>query len=239
MESRGLLRTMPPMPPSRLAWSILLLLPLSGCCTLARFFCGPDTTPWVSVRFETPRLAVMTLLEALRRDDPEIVCLSFSQEYRKRLKMDVLTVGLVWPRVREENPGLHVAGYAEVPEPTRIGADRAHVTIDVAGHQVEIELVRECWWELRYVRPDGTPGEPGEIVSSFDGLARIEPVDDRDHDRSRLVLRPLPFDHEGLPNSRDESGHLIASGVTLDALEYVALTKKWKIDDVRLVPGSG
>jgi hypothetical protein len=70
-------------------------------------------------------------------------------------------------------------------------------------------------------------------------LARIEPVDDRDHDRSRLVLRPLPFDHEGLPNSRDESGHLIASGVTLDALEYVALTKKWKIDDVRLVPGSG
>jgi hypothetical protein len=225
---------MPPMPPSRLALTVLLVLPLSGCCTLARFFCGPDTTPWVSVRFETPRLAVSTLLEALRRDDPEIVYLSFSVDYRKRVGMDVLTIRKVWPRVREENPGLHVAGYAEVPDPTRIDTDHARVTIDAAGHQVKIELVRECWWELRYVRPDGTPGTPGERVASFDGLARIEAVEDPDHDRSRFVSQ-LVFNHEGLPNTRDESGRLIASGVPLDAIEYAALTYKWKVDNVRLL----
>jgi len=213
---------MPPMPPSRLALSVLLLLPLSGCCTLARFFCGPDTTPWVSVRFETPRLAVSTLLEALRRDDPEIVYLSFSVDYRKRVGMDMSTVVYVWPRVREENPGLHVAGYAEVPEPTLLDADHARVTIDVAGHQVEIKLVRECWREVRYARPNGTPGEPLlPPVPSFDGLARIEAIGDLDHDRSRLVLQPLVFDHEGLRT------------LTLDDIEHVALTHKWKIDNVR------
>src|SRR5262245_17230718 len=191
---------MPPMPPSRLAWSVLLLLPLSGCCTLARFFCGPDTTPWVSVRFETPRLAVQTLLEALRRDDPEIVYVSFSQAYQRHYAIDKMTFVTIWPRIREENRGLHVAGYAEVPDPTRIDADHARVTIDVVGRQVEIKLVRECWWELRYVRPDGTPGEPGARVPSFSGWAGIEPVEDRDHDRSRLVIQPLVFDHEGLPS---------------------------------------
>jgi hypothetical protein len=214
---------MPPMPPSRLALSVLLLVPLSGCCTLARFFCGPDTTPWVSVRFETPRLAVQTLLEALRRDASQIVYTSFSQRYLKELGVDLLTWDVMWPRIREENPGLHVAGYAEVPEPRRLDTDHYCVTIDVHGKQVDITLVRECWWELRYVRPDGTPGEPGRRVSSFDGWARIETVDDPDHDRSRLVLAPLVFDHEGLPK------------VTLDDLEHAALTRKWKVDKVRLL----
>ena len=212
---------MPPMPPSRLALSVLLLMPLSGCCTLARFFCGPDTTPWVSVRFETPRLAVSTLLEALRRDDPEIVCLSFSQAYMKRLKVDMTTIVVAWPRVREENPGLHVAGYAEVPEPTCRDADHARVTIDVVGHQVEIELVRECWWEVRYTRPNGTPGEPSGLVSSFDGWARVEKIEDPNHDCSVLDVRPLAFNHEGVPE------------LTLADIEHVALTHKWKIDNVR------
>ena len=214
---------MPPMPPIRLAWSVLLLLPLSGCCAMARFFCGPDTTPWVSVRFETPRLAVMTLLEALRRDDPEIACLSFSLDYRRRLGVDMLTVVALWEQIREQNPGLHVAGYAEVPEPTRINADQAQVTIDVYGKQIEIQLVRESWWEVRYVRPNGTAGDDSEPVASFNGLALVERIDDPDHDRSRLVLRPLVFDHEGLPS------------VSLGDIEHAALTRKWKVNDVKLL----
>src|SRR5688572_13889449 len=115
----------PPMPPSRLLL-FALVLPLSGCCSLARFFCGPDTTPWVSVRFETPRLAVMTLLEALRRDDPEIVYVSFSQRYQRHHAIDVTTFKILWPRIREENQGLlFLAGYAQVPEPSRLGPDHA------------------------------------------------------------------------------------------------------------------
>ena len=215
---------MPPMPPTSLSLSVLLLLPLSGCCSLSRFFCGPDTTPWVSVRFETPRLAVQTLLEALRRDDPEIVCLSFSLAYRKQLGFDMLIARRMWPTIREQNPGLHVAGYAEVPEPTRIDADRACVTIDVEGHQIGIQLVRECWSEVRYTRPQGMPaGEQNLPVPSFDGWASVERIDDPNHDRSRLVLRPLTFDHEGLPS------------VTLGDIEHAALTHKWKINDVQLL----
>ena len=214
---------MPPMPPSRLPLFVLLLLPLSGCCAMARFFCGPDTTPWVSVRFETPRLAVQTLLEALRRDDPEIVCLSCSVAYRKQLGFDFMTAPVAWPRIREQNPAMHLAGYAEVPEPTRIGADRAQVTIDVEGYQIGIKLVRECWREVRYVRPNGTSGDVSESVASFEGLARVERIDDPGRDRSRLELRPLTFDHEGLPS------------VTLGDIEYAALTRRWKIDYVQLL----
>ena len=135
----------------------------------------------------------------------------------------MLTVKALWPRIVEQNPGLHVAGYAEVPEPTRTSADRAEVTIDVYGRQIRIELVRECWAEVRYVRPNGTAGDWNDPVPSFEGLARVERIDDPLHDRSRLLLRPLEFKHEGLPS------------VDLDAIEYAALTRKWKVDGVDLL----
>ena len=106
-------------------------LPMAGCCSLARLFCGPDESPWVSVDYQTPQLAVQTFLEALRRDDPEIVYLSMSEAFRNRLGVDSSTTQMAWPKIREMNPGLHVAGYAKVPEPTILGKDRARVPLEI------------------------------------------------------------------------------------------------------------
>ena len=89
------------------------LLPTGGCCSFARFFCGPDKTPWVSVEFDAPESAVRTFLEALRRDDPDVLYLSLSDGYRQRLGIDLMAVNVAWERFREQNPGLHVAGRFE------------------------------------------------------------------------------------------------------------------------------
>lgn len=203
--------------------------PAGGCCTLARLFCGPDRTPWVSVDFATPERTVRTLLEALRRDDPEIVYLSLSSDFRDRLGVDSQSAKLAWPKIREQNPGLHLAGYAEVPPAVRRAPDRADVRLDVEGQAIEIELVREAYWLVRYERPGdepgtyGPPGECGGKLDSFVGSARVEPIDDPDTDRSRLVLAPFRFEH---------FGH---DAIPLENIDAAGLERRWKIAALRLL----
>ena len=49
------------MPRSLLPALVLCaLLPTGGCCSFARFFCGPDKTPWVSVDFDAPGMMLYT-----------------------------------------------------------------------------------------------------------------------------------------------------------------------------------
>lgn len=198
---------------------LLSVLPASGCCSLARLFCGPDRTPWISVDYSTPARAARTLLEALRRDEPEVVYLSLSQAYARRLGVDAMSARLAWPRIREANPGLHVAGYAEVPTPTRLGPDRARVEIDVAGTRVVLDLVREAQWRVRYERPGTSPGEPGAALPSF--LGRLELTADPAEQRSRLQLAPFDVEHEGF------------DALTSEQIEFVGLERQWKIDDLR------
>ena len=208
--------------------SLLLLVPLllslSGCCSLARFFCGPDKTPWISQRFDTPQRTVQTLFEAVRRDEPEAVYLCLGEGYRRQLGLDSLTLQLAWERIREQNPGLHVAGYTDVPpgEPLAPGdPDRARVTVDVAGTLVDIDLERQAYWELRYRRDSGTPGDQGAAIKSFSSHARIETAPGGRKETSRLEFEPMEFRHQGI------------DAVPLEAIEYAALTRRWKITDIR------
>ena len=130
-------------------WLLLVLaqvgvLPLAGCCTIARGLCGPDRTPWVQVDFATPEATARTFLEALRRDDPDVVYRCLSHECRKRMGIDGLAAQLAWTEVRRQHPYLHVAGYATVPAAERLAADRARVQRDVVGAAVVVELVRQA-----------------------------------------------------------------------------------------------
>lgn len=195
---------------------------LGGCCSLSRLFCGPDRTAWVPQRYDTPRHTAQTLFEALRRDDPDVLYLCLDRSYRQRLGIDSLTMRLAWERFREQNPGLHVAGYSEVPEPTRLHADRATVAIDVAGRAVELDLARRAYWELRYLVPGSPPGEPGGELTSFAERAQIARIEDPDRDLSRLMLTPFVIDHEGIVT------------LPIDAIEHVALTRRWLITDIRV-----
>jgi hypothetical protein len=209
-----------------LALSLLWLLPLSGCCSFARFFCGPDRTPWISVDYSSPEKAARTLLEALRRDEPEVVYLSLSHDYRKRLGVDATTVQLAWPKIRDANPGLHVAGYAEVPMAERVADDRAVMKLDVEGYPIELQLVRQAKSQVRWRRPNGTLAEAVEPLTSFAGYLRSELHPDND-EMSRVTFAPLL-----LPLQRTPSDDYVA--VPLEALESVGFEREWKIADLRL-----
>lgn len=199
------------------ALAALAALPLGGCCSMARFFCGPDRTTWVSERFDAPERTVATLLEALRRDDPEVVYLCLADTYRQQLGLDGQTVKLAWERVRDAAPGLFLAGYAEIPEPTRRDEDRATFHLLVEGHALVLELVCEPFWEVRYRRPDGSLGEAGAAVPKFGDYAASRSLDDPDRDLSELTLAPLRFEHEGV----DE--------VPPSAIEHAALSRRWRV----------
>ena len=201
----------------------LAFVPLAGCCSFARFFCGPDRTPWISVDFTTPEHAVRTLLEALRRDDPDVVYLCLSEGYKQRLGVDLAVAQLAWPRLREQNPGLYVAGYATVPDARYDGPDQARVEVDVEGRRLAVALVRQARWEVRLRRPDGTLSEQGENLESFAGALTIDPLDDDLYERSRLSLAPLSVLHPGLDELAPSS------------IEAAGLTRSWKIADLRVL----
>lgn len=200
-------------------WPILLAaastMPLGGCCALARGLCGLDTTPWVSVDFQSPEAATRTFLEALRRDDPEVVYACLARDCRKELGIDGVAAQLAWPQIRAQYPYLHVAGYAATPPATRLGPDAARVRIEVEGNAVELELVRQTKWEVRYRRADGSlyePGAPVADVSQQIGLAAAA-----EDERSTLTLQPLTFRHDGIES------------VPLDALEFAGVVREWRI----------
>jgi hypothetical protein len=190
-------------------------LPLSGCCALARGLCGPDRTPWIQVDFATPEAATRTFLEALRRDDPEVVYRCLSHECRKRLGIDGLTTQLAWTEVRRQAPYLYVAGYADVPPATRAGADQARVRLDIGGTVVDVALVRQAKWEVRYRRADGALYEPGALLDDVGTVATVaaDPADER----STLQLQPLRFRHDGL------------DAVRLDDVEFAGVVRQWKV----------
>jgi hypothetical protein len=157
----------------------LALLPASGCCSLARLFCGPDKTDWVPIDFTTPEGAVRTLLEALRRDDPDVVYRCLSHGYRKQHGIDSAVAQILWPKIREQAPGLHVAGYATVPDARRLGPDRARVDLDIEGRALVVELVRQRATQVRWQRPGSAPLEKGSSVPDFTPLIDLGGEDGR------------------------------------------------------------
>ncbi|HEB53556.1 MAG TPA: hypothetical protein ENI87_09920 [bacterium] len=214
---------------SALLLTALSALPLSGCCSLARLFCGPDRSPWVSIDFRTPERAVRTFLEALRRDDPEVVYRALSRGFRSANRLDGAIAKVAWDRIREHYPFLHVAGYAEVPPPRRRDPDHADVQIEVEGTPVRIELVRESYWEVRYSRPGtgpeqpfGPPGRWGAPLATLAETVRVEnTTTEFSPDRSRVVIAPLEFQHQMI----DE--------VPLELIESAGVYREWKIAALR------
>ncbi|MBX3464847.1 MAG: hypothetical protein KF830_16895 [Planctomycetes bacterium] len=200
---------------------LFLAVHLGGCCSLSRLFCGPDRSPWVPQRFDTPRRTAQTLFESLRRDDPEVLFLCLDRSYRRRLGIgDSMVMRVAWERFREQNPGLHVAGYTEVPEPIRRDADHATVAVDVVGTVVDLDFERRCFWEIRYRTAGNPPGEPGGELRAAAEALRVVPLDDAEDNRSRLEFAPLVFPHGFDP-------------VPVEAIEHVAITHRWLVTDIR------
>src|SRR5262245_6051001 len=102
--------------PAAVALALCAVAPLSGCCTLARLFCGPDRSPWVPISCETPRATLQTFLEAVRRDSPAQAYQCLARSFLERNHWDVLVLTAFWQELHRQQPGLHLFGYAELPE---------------------------------------------------------------------------------------------------------------------------
>ena len=217
------------MRPLVLAFLSAVALPLGGCCSLAQAWCGPERSAWISVEWGTPELATRTLLEALRRDDPEIVYEALADEMRASLGIDGLAVEIAWPKIKERIPYLHVAGYAEVPAAT-FGPDRnsAHVTVAISGQTLRVDLVREAYWELRYRRPgsDLTPQQRdarvGRRLAKLDGAVEIARDESADEDLSMVSLTPQRASHFGV------------DAIPVENIDALGVFHLWKIRQLTL-----
>lgn len=189
---------------ARRAQTLLLLalaLPHAGCCGVARWLCGPDASDWVSVSFLTSDEAVRTVLEAIRRDQPDVVSLSLSQDFKARNRLDGMTARLAFQQLKEQNPGLHVAGYATVPAAVDLGPARRGYRLEVHGYELELEVVRAAYWSVTYERERGR-GEAGAYLGSLQETVTIEAAEDGTGQVLRLV--PLTFPLVGFEAIRPE-----------------------------------
>jgi len=199
--------------------SLLLLpmAPLSGCCSLARLFCGPDRAPWVSVRWREPRDTVRTVLEAVRRADTRVLYDALGDAYKKRLGIDSeMTMDQVWKILQDRVTGIHLLGYGEIRHEERLAPDRGRFVVEASGHQVQITVVAAAFQEVWLDRGEGMK-EYSEYLSSLS-----DALTGPDGDRGTLTVRIASRRFAGVPPEQ---------------IREVRAGYEWKVDDL-MVPQS-
>jgi hypothetical protein len=190
----------------------------AGCCSLARWFCGPDKSEWVRVAFDTPETALRTFLEAIRRDNPDRVYECLAEDYKRSKGLDQLVTNVLWQRIREEAPGYHLVGYATIGEPVRQSEGTVTYLLDAEGHRLSVELVQQAFWEVAYRTPAGLQKRPGDYVMTLQPYARCVP--DGDGERSRLTI-DLTFAHGA------------TDPIPLADIEHAGIGREWKVSGFR------
>lgn len=211
-----------------------LLATLTGCCPMARFFCGPDRTPWVSIDHSTPEATVRTMLEALRRDEPEVLYRCLAEDYTQSLGIDGLTMQLAWPKIVAANPGLHVAGYAEVPEARRLSPEAAEITLAIEGRPVSVKLQRLSRWRVRYERPSLPPLEPGG-EPRLRAPAEISRALDGTHETLVVQQGADEVEQSTLQVAATRISHFGVDTLTPAQVEFFGVERVWKIRDIRVL----
>ena len=197
--------------------AVPVLLTAGGCCSLARWFCGPDLSEWVQIDFATPLSAVKTFMEAARRDDASVVfkrCLS--EHYLNQLNVDSIGMAIAWQKMKQEAP-LHMLGYAQIVDPRQDG-DRAICTLDVSGYRLELRLVQQAGWLVEYLDDRGVVKNRG--AWSLPPGTRIA----GEGDASRLMMPPLVINDEGTRHP-----------IPIERVTLAGLSHEWKIDGIKIV----
>lgn len=190
-----------------------------GCCTLARLWCGPDRSAWISERYETADLALGTLQESLRRADRQTLFRCLSEQFKRREQLDPIAIEVAWRRLTEQFDGIHLLGTAEVAASRELSADAREYTLAVAGRRFALLFVRQPYWEVRWSAADGQRSD-GAFVRSVHSHARIEARPDGQSDL-RIALPP------------------IGGSPALDAISFAGIGVEWKVDRIEDADAAG
>ena len=75
-----------------------------------------------------------------------LVYLSLSKDYNRRLGgLDAMAANVVWTRLKEETPGLHMVRYAKVGPAETVAHGVRRFVLDVEGEQLEVDLVQQTY----------------------------------------------------------------------------------------------
>jgi hypothetical protein len=197
------------------AWlALLLCASLGSCCSLARLFCGPDTSPWVPVSFRTSREALQTFLEAVRREDKKRVYESLGE----RLKRDLGVAGemeleVFYERLKEKVTYLHVLGYAEVKKTQELTRDAVEYELDAEGYRIVARVRAYAYWS---VAAEETNESGEKILQDYgDYVPRLDALVKTDREVSLTVTIKDP------------------PAVPFEQLREIKTGIEWKLDDLR------
>ena len=203
---------------------LLLLSTLPGCCALATMLCGPDSSAWISERYDTPELTIATFREAVRRNDEAVIARCFSERFKEREGLHgSVDIAVVWDRMSEEIFGLRLLGNAKVGPIGVLPDGRRGTSLEVSGHVILVTVKPQHSWLVRAEPPSG-PIERGRYVSSIGDLIRVE-----GNDRASSI-------HLTIPESELRSRRLPV--LKPDEIDGLVVTREWKIDEVRM-PDAG
>lgn len=194
------------------------IAPAPGCCGIARYFCGPDESVWVQESYGTPEQAVTTFREAVRRADAETLQRCLGEDFKRRTGLvGVLEAELAWRRIEDEVPGLHVLGYASIESIETTAPGRAVARLALDGNRVELGLVRQPYWEVRW-NPNEDP-EDQERDGRYVGRAReiLDTSESPDGLGTSISLRIPALD---------------ATIERADQVEFAGFGQEWKIDAI-------
>lgn len=196
--------------------SLPVMLSMQGCCTLFGVFgCGTGI-PITEVSWDSPRRALTTMLTAIRASDSKVIYESLSEGFKKANGVDGLGFAVAWEKLRDQIPGLHLAGDAEVVEhgPMRdpagnpIEGSRRYL-LDAHGYRFEVEFGSFAYWDVAVESEDR---EDVRVVGRY-----LPSLDE--------IVDPSPV--KGVLNTRVKSPDLV--GLTLDEFRYVKIGHAWKV----------
>lgn len=211
----------------RVAAAILLLVPLSSCCSISQgltaIFCGTNTDPFVEKSWITPDAARQTLLGAISRDDPTTIYECLGPDLKERMGVGEVEVVIAWRKIQEQVPGIHIADQAKVSEPIFDEPDleplkrtRVRYLLELPSTRIEVALRRHDYWR---------------VVSQGPGAERPEADGD---------YAPLPTIVQLHPRGMRTGVELKLPGPMVAPLEHhhilqVTAGREWLVDSLRNV----
>jgi hypothetical protein len=183
-------------------WILLASLWVSSCCVAP-----PRPQDLLSLGYRTPEQAFSTFQTAVRADDPGLLRLCLSADFKARNKLSEQVMREYWDRLKKQQPFLRKGLADALPEgPAEVRGDRARLRAKSHGHSITLVFARE------------------EFCEAWGGGEKL--ADESAPFRKRTGMQ------EGAQGERWIYGRMpLPPGVAIDRVTELRFGQEWKIDD--------